>query len=464
MKNIIFNLLYKTVLLLAFVSLISCEDFLDVDYPIDQISDELVFENEGTATAAVTSLYADLRDNTQLSNNSIGIGIAMGLYADEFDYYGIPGMPLDNFYNHLVLPSNTQVSSYWNSTYKLIYNCNLSIEKLNNSSSLDNELVNQLMGEAIFIRSLAHFYLLQIFGKIPYIKTTDYQINKTVERIEEQTVYEYLIDDLKEAKLLISENYVSGERTRANKYVISSLLSRVYLYSGDYMNAVVESSLVIDNSVDYYLEEDLNEEFRRSSRSAILQLKPANEGQNSYEGSYFLFQSGPPINVALRHSYLLTFEPTDLRRLYWIKEVSDGVNTWYAPNKYKLQEPTSLSEEYSIVLRLAEQYLIRAEARAHLGLIPDSLLDINTLRSRAGLNTLTALSQADLLMQIILERKHELFSEFGHRWFDLKRFSLANEVLAPIKVYWKPTHILLPIPENELLINPNLSPQNPGYN
>jgi|26BtaG_2_1085354.scaffolds.fasta_scaffold00010_104 hypothetical protein len=464
MKNIIFNLLYKTVLLLAFVSLISCEDFLDVDYPIDQISDELVFENEGTATAAVTSLYADLRDNTQLSNNSIGIGIAMGLYADEFDYYGIPGMPLDNFYNHLVLPSNTQVSSYWNSTYKLIYNCNLSIEKLNNSSSLDNELVNQLMGEAIFIRSLAHFYLLQIFGKIPYIKTTDYQINKTVERIEEQTVYEYLIDDLKEAKLLISENYVSGERTRANKYVISSLLSRVYLYSGDYMNAVVESSLVIDNSVNYYLEEDLNEEFRRSSGSAILQLKPANEGQNSYEGSYFLFQSGPPINVALRHSYLLTFEPTDLRRLYWIKEVSDGVNTWYAPNKYKLQEPTSLSEEYSIVLRLAEQYLIRAEARAHLGLIPDSLLDINTLRSRAGLNTLTALSQADLLMQIILERKHELFSEFGHRWFDLKRFSLANEVLAPIKVYWKPTHILLPIPENELLINPNLSPQNPGYN
>lgn len=464
MKNIIFNLLYKTVLLLAFVSLISCEDFLDVDYPIDQISDELVFENEGTATAAVTSLYADLRDNTQLSNNSIGIGIAMGLYADEFDYYGIPGMPLDNFYNHLVLPSNTQVSSYWNSTYKLIYNCNLSIEKLNNSSSLDNELVNQLMGEAIFIRSLAHFYLLQIFGKIPYIKTTDYQINKTVERIEEQTVYEYLIDDLKEAKLLISENYVSGERTRANKYVISSLLSRVYLYSGDYMNAVVESSLVIDNSVNYYLEEDLNEEFRRSSKSAILQLKPANEGQNSYEGSYFLFQSGPPINVALRHSYLLTFEPTDLRRLYWIKEVSDGVNTWYAPNKYKLQEPTSLSEEYSIVLRLAEQYLIRAEARAHLGLIPDSLLDINTLRSRAGLNTLTALSQADLLMQIILERKHELFSEFGHRWFDLKRFSLANEVLAPIKVYWKPTHILLPIPENELLINPNLSPQNPGYN
>lgn len=464
MKNNIFNLLYKTVLLLAFVSLISCEDFLDVDYPIDQISDELVFENEGTATAAVTSLYADLRDNTQLSNNSIGIGIAMGLYADEFDYYGIPGMPLDNFYNHLVLPSNTQVSSYWNSTYKLIYNCNLSIEKLNNSSSLDNELVNQLMGEAIFIRSLAHFYLLQIFGKIPYIKTTDYQINKTVERIEEQTVYEYLIDDLKEAKLLISENYVSGERTRANKYVISSLLSRVYLYSGDYMNAVVESSLVIDNSVNYYLEEDLNEEFRRSSKSAILQLKPANEGQNSYEGSYFLFQAGPPINVALRHSYLLTFEPTDLRRLYWIKEVSDGVNTWYAPNKYKLQEPTSLSEEYSIVLRLAEQYLIRAEARAHLGLIPDSLLDINTLRSRAGLNTLTALSQADLLMQIILERKHELFSEFGHRWFDLKRFSLANEVLAPIKVNWKPTHILLPIPENELLINPNLSPQNPGYN
>jgi hypothetical protein len=464
MKNIINNLMYKTVMLIALLGIISCEDFLDVDYPIDQISDEFVFENDATATAAVTSLYADLRDNTQLVNNSIGIGVAMGLYADEFDYYGIPGMPLDNFYNHLVLPSNTQVSSFWNSTYNLIYNCNLSIEKLNNSTSFDIELINQLKGEALFIRSLAHFYLLQIFGKIPYIETTDYQINQTVERIDEQIVYEYLIDDLKEAKLLLSDNYPSGERTRANKYVISSLLSRIYLYSGDYVNAETESSSVIDNSVNYSLEEDLNDEFRQSSRSAILQLKPANEGQNSYEGSYFLFQAGPPLNVALRESYLLTFETNDLRRQHWVKEVTDGTNTWYTPHKYKLQEPTPVSEEYSIVLRLAEQYLIRAEARAHLGLLSGSLSDINTLRSRAGLNTLTNLSQADLLMQILLERKHELFSEYGHRWFDLKRFSLADEVLASIKVNWKSTHILLPIPENELLINPNLSPQNPGYN
>jgi hypothetical protein len=63
---------------------------------------------------------------------------------------------------------------------------------------------------------------------------------------------------------------------------------------------------------------------------------------------------------------------------------------------------------------------------------------------------------------IILERYHELFSEFGHRWFDLKRFDLTNEVLSPIKPGWKPTDLLLPIPENELLINPNLI-QNPGY-
>jgi hypothetical protein len=74
-----------------------------------------------------------------------------------------------------------------------------------------------------------------------------------------------------------------------------------------------------------------------------------------------------------------------------------------------------------------------------------------------------ATTESGILNAISTERYHELFSEFGHRWFDIKRLGLANEILAPIKPGWKPTDVLLPIPENELLMNPKLEPQNPGY-
>ena len=133
------------------------------------------------------------------------------------------------------------------------------------------------------------------------------------------------------------------------------------------------------------------------------------------------------------------------------------------PFKYKAQEYTGTTVEYSILLRLAEQYLIRAEARVHLGDLTGSKLDINTIRNRAGLNNTESISEDDILQDIINERKFELFTEHGHRWFDAKRLDIAEEILAPLKSNWRSTDVLFPIPEKELLTNPNLTPQNPGY-
>lgn len=119
--------------------------------------------------------------------------------------------------------------------------------------------------------------------------------------------------------------------------------------------------------------------------------------------------------------------------------------------------------EYSIIFRLSEQYLIRAEARAHLDNISGAQLDLNTIRNRAGLPNTLATSMSDLLNAIIQERQVELFAEQGHRWFDLKRTGNAGTVLSAIKPNWQATDVLLPIPETELEINPNLLPQNSGY-
>jgi hypothetical protein len=116
-----------------------------------------------------------------------------------------------------------------------------------------------------------------------------------------------------------------------------------------------------------------------------------------------------------------------------------------------------------MVLRLAEQYLIRAEARARLGKVPESQADINAIRSRSGLSNTTAADPAALLLAIEKERQVELFSEWGHRWLDLKRTGRADAVLGAEKpTDWQPTDALYPIPQNEILSNPLLT-QNLGY-
>jgi hypothetical protein len=108
--------------------------------------------------------------------------------------------------------------------------------------------------------------------------------------------------------------------------------------------------------------------------------------------------------------------------------------------------------------------LIRAEARTHLEDINGARQDIDIIRNRAGLGNTDAATVNGLLEAVLHERQVELFLELGHRFFDLKRMGSADAVLSPIKLGWDATDVLLPIPESEILLNPNLLPQNPGYN
>lgn len=464
MKKQILNHLRNIICLIAVPLLLaSCEDFLDVEEPLDQIDSSEVYEDEATATAAISSLYGNLRDEVILTGQPKGMGALMGVYADEMDYYGYGGEPLDNFYQHNVFSDDLLVESTWNGAYALLFKVNASLEGLESSESLSTEIKIQLRGEALFIRAFTYFNLVNLFGDIPYPTTTDYEINSTLPRISINEVYDKVIADLRESKNLLGSNYVGVERIRANEMVASALLSRVYLYTGKFDVAETEAGSLINNTTLFSLEPDLTNEFLKESRSAIFQFKPKNEGDNTHEASLFILESGPPFNVALNRQLYYSMEPNDLRKEHWIGEVTDGNQTWYFPTKYKEANNTGTSVEYSIVLRLSEQYLIRAEARAKLGNLSGALEDLNVLRNRAGLTDLQATTEGEILDAIFIERYHELFSEFGHRWFDMKRTGRANGILAPIKSGWKPTDIVLPIPENELAMNPNLNPQNPGY-
>lgn len=445
------------------LSCAGCENFIRPDDPVGQIPQNAVFEDEATATAAVMTLYGNLRDNVILTGGTYGMNVLMGYYADELDYYGLPGQAGEAFCSHLIVAADTRVQSIWNQAYGQIYMCNSALEGIEASVNLSQEVKSQLQGEALFIRAITHFYLVNLFGDIPYITTTDYLINMDVSRMSADMVNENILSDLSDARSKLIEEYIQGERIRANKYAVSALLSRVYLYLHRWQDAETESTILLSTPSLFALEEDLSNEFLKGSSSAILQLKPKNQGENTREATVFLFTSGPPLNMALNPAFIGSFEAGDLRRQYWIKEITGGSQVWYAPFKYRQKENSSVTLEYSIVLRLAEQYLIRAEARARTGNLPGAREDLNVIRRRAGLPDTPASTEAEILQAVSDERKFELFTEQGHRWFDLKRTGKAGEILSPLKPNWEPTDVLLPLPESELLLNPNLLPQNPGY-
>jgi hypothetical protein len=121
-----------------------------------------------------------------------------------------------------------------------------------------------------------------------------------------------------------------------------------------------------------------------------------------------------------------------------------------------------------MVLRLGEQYLIRAEARAQQNKISDAQSDLNIIRTRAGLPNTTASDKNSLLSEIFHERKVELFSEWGHRWLDLKRTNAVDAVMSivtPLKAngqQWQSYQKLYPVEFSEVRKSPNLT-QTPGY-
>jgi hypothetical protein len=324
---------------------------------------------------------------------------------------------------------------------------------------------NQLTGEAKFMRAFFHFYLVNLFGPVPLVTSPDYKVNATISRSDTIAVYKQILSDLKDASALLSANYPTQEKVRVNKWAAVALLARVYLYQRDWVNAEAESTRVIESGA-YQLAAP-SQVFVPNSPEAILQFIPAiTQIFNTSEGLSFL-----PSSPSVRPNYKITpfllnaFEPGDKRKAAWVNSNTVSGVTYNYPYKYKVRsgQAGAPKSEYNMVLRLAEQYLIRAEARARLGKVPESQADINAIRSRSGLSNTTAADPAALLLAIEKERQVELFSEWGHRWLDLKRTGRADAVLGAEKpTDWQPTDALYPIPQNEILSNPLLT-QNLGY-
>jgi hypothetical protein len=437
----------------------SCDGYVEVEQPNSQLISSAVFEDVGTANAALSGIYAKMRNSGVLAGSN-GMSLYTGLYADELDWYQTTSV--SNFYNNTLTPAEAGVGTIWNNSYKQIHEANAIIEGVTNSVSLPEANRTQLKGEALFIRGMIHFYLMNLYGDIPYIKTTDFEQNSHVSRMQVNLVYDNVIADLTEAATMLPEAYVTAERVRPNRFAAKALLARVYLYKGDYAAASNEASAVINSSL-YVWETDLNKVFLKASTTTIWQFMPNATGMNTLEGTSYIFNAGPPSSIALKPAFINAFEANDQRLVKWVRAVTNGSNTWYHAYKYKQPTTTASSLEYSVVLRLAEQYLIRAEARARQGELTNAKSDLNLIRNTAGLPNTTAVTETDIIADVMNQRRFELFTEYGHRFFDLKRSGQIDTVLALSKPGWNTTDKLWPLPAVELNVNPNLNPQNPGY-
>jgi hypothetical protein len=457
MKNIR-NILF----LLTTIAFSSCTSFVEVEVPDSQLTGAIVFEDVATANAAMADIYSKLRDTGVLTGQPSGTNSTLGLYGDELDYYGFGGDGMEFLFANALLPSNPIVTDSWNMSYHQIYCCNAVIEGVAQSTVLTEAQKQQFTGEALFVRSLLHFYLVNMYGDIPFITTTDYEVNRLAERMPASVVYERIVTDLTGAIALLPEDYITNLRVRPNKYAAHALLARVYLYNGAWAEAANKASAVL-NSALYVWDTNLDNTFLKESTGTIWQFSPKLAGGNADESSVFILFQGPPQFVALSNSLMNAFEPGDLREEHWTEPVTDGTDTWYYAHKYKEIYNTQNSIEFSVVFRLAEMYLIRAEARARQGEVIGAKEDLNMVRNRAGLSNTDAVTADEIAAAVLRERRVEFFTEYGHRFFDLKRTGTIDGVLSTSKPGWNATDALWPIPETELLANPNLGNQNPGY-
>lgn len=456
-----------------------CRKFLDAPTPVGKIAGSEVYVSDNSVASVVSGNFSLMQRSAVFSHNTL-VSLQTGLYTDELKSLDfILGSDYRAFY---VDEINGNLAADWPSLYNQIYTVNTAIEGINNTKAVLN-YKDQWLGESLFNRAFLYFYLVNLFGDVPLATTSDYRVNNVLARAPRLQVYQQMITDLKQAQSLLSIDYKDGygaitaDRARPNRLAATALLARIYLYTGDWANAEKQTNDVIGNTA--YQLVIPSQVFLAASKETIWGLAPTDNAIvpdfTNYNNNIpaIIASSGSPINynvfVAMSQSLVNAFEPGDARFANWVGvstvTATDSVPAaiYYFPNKYKSSIPGT---EYMVMLRLAEQYLIRAEARAESGDISGGQTDLNAVRARANLPATTANSQAELLSSIAKERRIELFSELGNRFFDLKRTGAIDAVMNVAALQkggtWSSFKQIWPIPPADIVANPNLT-QAPGY-
>lgn len=461
------NKLYMIGLLLVAAPGPSCKKLIEIPAnPPTSLTEVQQFSDSATAMTAVAGVYSYTGFQEGFTYNDGNLTFSTGLSSDELSYDGYASPDLQAFYGYGLTDLNSIVRVLWVDPYTSMYPINSIMTNVAASTALSAPFKTQIIGEMKLVRAFFYFNTVNLFGDIPLVISTDYKTTSRLPRTSADSIYAQILSDLSDAQKALPAAYPSSGRVRPNRYTVLSVLAKVQLYRKQWQAAYDAADSVINSGL-YSLEPDLNNVFLDGSNEAIWQIPATGSYNVTHEASQFI---SPYPNTAPQ--YLMTpilqnaFEAGDLRWQNWVKDYVVNINgtnqNLYAPYKYKNYYSTDPTVEDYMVIRLADLYLIRAEAAAQLGNTAVALADLNQIRARAGLAASTATTAGDILTAIMHERQVELFTEWGNRWFDLKRTGTIDAVLSVEKPGWKPNEALYPVPRSQRQYNANLT-QNPGY-
>jgi starch-binding outer membrane protein, SusD/RagB family len=427
------------------MSLAACDNVLDVN-PTANIDSDQALVNARGVELAVTGAYSGLQFVNMYSQY---LPVLPELYADNLTHTG-SFSTLAEFDRRAVFSSNAHIQDAWQAMYNLVNRTNNILAAAPNVTDYTSaDIRDQFMGEAYFIRALTYSHLVRYFGDVPIVTEPAVGIDESsfVSRDAATQVYAQIESDLTEAiSLLPAQNEVG----RATVGAARALLARVSLEQGKWAQAESAASTVI--GAGYSLVPDYRTLYTtQNGPEAILEVQFTVNDPTNHSFWFLPDALGGRYEYAPTQDLVDAYEDGDERFAASIGQ--DGARV-YANKYFRI----SNSDDNVFALRLAEMYLIRAEARAHQQNFDGARQDINVIRNRAGLDDLelAAVNESTLIDAVLQERRVEFAFE-GHRFFDLRRTGRAQQVLGLSQA-----QLLWPIPQSELDRNPNLT-QNPGY-
>lgn len=460
----------KTVAFFTSIALVmsvsACESFLDVQ-PRESVADDQTITDQKSAATALNGVYSALSSGGYYGTSFQSIGYLTG---DNIQWTGTQSQ-VQEFINHNVRADNSTISTVWSAIYVTINRANHVIRNVPGVSDplLTDVLRNQYVGEAYFLRALAYFDLARTFGGVPLITepTLTATANQGVARATQAETYAQVLRDLNAAEPLLPNpaTVATNDRYRATRKTVWALKARLYLYQQDWAQAETYATRLISDNTNYQLVAPFNAWFAnnvRGTRESVFEVFYNGTTEvNNHRGQWQPTANGGTRQWAPNAALvsLLTTAPNNTANGRSTLIAAVNSTTWYGNLYYR-----SPGSDPSYIFRIAELYLIRAEARAQQGKLPEALTDLNAVRTRAGLAASTAATQASVLLAVEDERRLEFALE-PHRWFDLARTGRATALFpdplnadAPLPGF----RLVLPIPISQLQVDAALT-QNEGY-
>ena len=476
MKNI------KSILLVTFtvIFITSCEkDFL-TKYPPDALSEDVYYKDANHAKAAINAAYSTLENQNLYTKYLTKLFIAPtgDVIMNNTNGYNLMNFTFDAADIHLM--------GTYSKLYEGVYRSNLVIKKVP-LIEMDATLKNRYVAEAKFLRALYYWHLTTLWGDVPLFTEPFENLNDAlIAKSPKDDIYKVMIQDLLDAESVLPPTYGSADVGRATKGAAQALLGKVYLYDENYVEAEKWLFKVIDSKVydlipDYSLLINVNYENHKES---IFEVQFAEIGGGGDVGNGLAGNDNPQVNGGTSNTcptqqLVDAFEPGDPRLGFSIFREGDvfapqlttpnmNLDTYkaiWSPTGYSIKKglvPVAYVNNRGVnwpIIRFADVLLMYAEAANELDMLDAARDNVNRVRQRASVN-MPVLTEADtdtkekMFEAIVHERHVELNLEY-HRFNDLRRWGLAQEVLGSIG-YKESKNRYFPLPQEEIDINPNL--------